>query len=94
MTDTNWCRFDFVPVSCKQGLKFSISNRLGPVAQSLISANPELNINTLIWFMYFYMAVCFKTLDKKTSVEPEKISRIQLYVQRFNFMYKQLKILT
>ena len=24
--------------------------------------------------MYFYMAVCYKTLDKKTSVDPEKIS--------------------
>ena len=24
--------------------------------------------------MYFYIAVCFKTLDKKTSVDPEKIS--------------------
>ena len=35
----------------------------------------RLNINTLFLFMYFYMAVCFKTLDKtKTSVDPEKIS--------------------
>ena len=24
--------------------------------------------------MYFYMAVCLKTLDKKTSIDAEKIS--------------------
>ena len=33
--------------------------------------------------MYFYMVVCFKTLDKNTSVDQENISakRIQFYEQ-------------
>ena len=48
-------------------------NSQRPVVQSSISANPGFNINTLFWFMYFYMAVCFKNFDKKTSVDPEKI---------------------
>ena len=49
---------------------------LGPVVQSSISANPAgLNINPLFSFMYFNMAVCFKTFDKETSVHPENISR-------------------
>ena len=46
---------------------------MGPVVQSSISANPGLNINTLLWFMHFYMAVCFITFDKQASVDPEKI---------------------
>ena len=44
----------------------------GPVVQSSIS-DPALNINALFWFVYFYIAVRFKTSDKKTSVDPEKI---------------------
>ena len=47
--------------------------RPGPVVQSSISANPGLNINALIWFIYFCMAVCFKTLNKKTSVDPRNL---------------------
>ena len=41
---------------------------------ALTTANPGFNINTLFWFMYFYMTVSFKTLDKKTSVYRGKIS--------------------
>ena len=44
----------------------------GPVVQSSISANPGLNINTLFWFVYFYMAMCVKTLDKKTTVDHKR----------------------
>jgi hypothetical protein len=47
---------------------------LGPVVQSPISANPGLNSNLLFLFMYFCMIICFKTLENKISIEPEKIS--------------------
>ena len=51
----------------------------------MFKARLELTLgqNTLFRFMYFYMAVCFETLDKKTSVDPEKIlgKLIQLYEQ-------------
>jgi hypothetical protein len=46
----------------------------GPVVQSPISANSGLNFNTLFLFMYFCMIIRFKTLESKTSIEPEKIS--------------------
>jgi hypothetical protein len=46
----------------------------GPVVQSPISANPGLNFNLLFLFMYFCMIIRFKTLENKTSIEPEKIS--------------------
>jgi hypothetical protein len=32
------------------------------------------NFNLLFLFMYFCMIICFKTLENKTSIEPEKIS--------------------
>jgi hypothetical protein len=52
-----------------------IYNNLEPVVQSPISANPGLNFNLLFLFMYFCMMICnFKTLENKTSIEPEKIS--------------------
>ena len=51
-----------------------ISGPLGPVVQSPISANPGLNFNLLFLFMYFCMIIRFKTLENKTSIEPEKIS--------------------
>jgi hypothetical protein len=47
----------------------------GPVVQSLVSANPGLNFNLLFLFMYFCMIIRLKTLENKTSIEPEKISR-------------------
>jgi hypothetical protein len=47
----------------------------GPVVQSPISANPAwVNFNLLFLFMYFCMIIRFKTLENKTSIEPEKIS--------------------
>ena len=36
--------------------------------------------------MYFYMAVCFETLDKKTSVDPK-----DFWANLFNFMNKKLE---
>jgi hypothetical protein len=50
---------------------YEVTNR-GPVVQSPISANPGLNFNLLFLFMYFRMIICFKTLENKTSIEPEK----------------------
>ena len=46
----------------------------GPVVQSPIGANSGLNFNMLFLFMYFCMIIRFKTLENKTSIEPEKIS--------------------
>ena len=51
----------------------------GFILQPYLSVNPVLNINTLIWFMYFYMAISFKTLDKKTSLDQEKIN-VKMYL--------------
>ena len=45
----------------------------GPVVQSTISANPRLNFNLLLWFMYFSSTVRFKTLKHKSSIDPENI---------------------
>ena len=45
----------------------------GPVVQSPISVNPGLNFNLPFLFMYFCM-IRFKTLENKTSIEPESIS--------------------
>jgi hypothetical protein len=47
---------------------------LGPVVQRPISANPGLNFNLLFLFVYFCMIIRFKTLENKTSIEPERIS--------------------
>jgi hypothetical protein len=38
------------------------------------SANPGLNVNQLLLFIYFCMMICFQTLENKTSIEPKKIS--------------------
>ena len=59
----------------------------GFILQPYLSVNTVLNINTLIWFMYFYMAISFKTLDKKTSLDQEKINCENV----FNFMSQQLE---
>jgi hypothetical protein len=50
------------------------TQQLGPVIQSPISANPGLKFNLVFLFMYFCM-IRLKTLENKTSIEPEKISR-------------------
>jgi hypothetical protein len=47
---------------------------LGPFVQSTIGANPGLHFNLLFLFMYFCIISRFKTLETKTSVEPEKIT--------------------
>ena len=65
-------------------IKFITVVTPGPVVQSSISDDPGLNINTLFWFMSFYIAVCFKTFDRKTSVYPGENSGktyTQLYEQ-------------
>jgi hypothetical protein len=46
----------------------------GPVVQSSISANPGLKFKLLFWFV-FCMSIYFKTLENKTSIDPDKISR-------------------
>jgi hypothetical protein len=50
---------------------------LGPcaVVQSWISSNPGLKLNLLFWFVRFCMSDYFKTLENKTSVDSDKISR-------------------
>jgi hypothetical protein len=49
---------------------------LGRVVQSPISANLGIHFDLLFLFMYFCitMIIRFKTLENKTSIEPEKIS--------------------
>jgi hypothetical protein len=63
-----WSRLNLEPVVQTLNLK--------PVVQSPISANPGLNFNLLFLFMYFCMMICFKTLENRTSIKPEKISGI------------------
>ena len=45
----------------------------GPV-QSWISVNPGLKFNPLSWFLHFCMSAYFKTSEKKTPFDPDKIS--------------------
>jgi hypothetical protein len=47
---------------------------LGPVVQSTISAIPGLNFNLLFYFMHFCTSICFNTSEKKTFIDPDKIS--------------------
>jgi hypothetical protein len=47
---------------------------LGQVVQSPISVNSGLNFNLPFLFMYFCMIIRLKTLENKTSIEPESIS--------------------
>ncbi len=47
---------------------------LGPVVQSWISVNPGLKFNPLSWFLYFCTSAYFKTSEKKTPFDPDKIS--------------------
>ena len=47
---------------------------LWPVVQSWISAKPRLKFNLLLQFMYFCMSVYFKTSEKTTPTDTDKIS--------------------
>ena len=46
----------------------------GSVVQSWISPNPWSKFNLLSWFEYFCTSVHFKTLENRTSDDPDKIS--------------------
>jgi hypothetical protein len=48
--------------------------QLGPVVQRWVSANPVLKFNLLFLFVYFCTSVYFKTSEKKTPIDPDKIS--------------------
>ena len=46
----------------------------GTVVQSWVNANLRLKFNLLFQFMYFCTSVYFKSSEKKTSTDPDKIS--------------------
>jgi hypothetical protein len=50
-------------------------NVRGPVVQRWVSANPGLKFNPVFKFMYFYTSVYFKTSERKTPIDPDKISK-------------------
>ena len=47
----------------------------GPVVQSWVSTNSWLKFNPMFQFLYFYISVYFKTLQTKTTIDPDKISK-------------------
>ena len=49
------------------------------VVQSWVSANPGLKFNQLFQFLYFYTTGYFKTLETKTTIDPDKICKESFY---------------
>ena len=48
---------------------------LGPVAQSWVGTNSGLKFNPIFQFLCFYISVYFKTLQTKTTIDQDKISK-------------------
>ena len=53
--------------------KVSNEDVLWPAVQSWISDNPGLKLKTLFQFVYFCTSVYFKTSEKKTPFDSDKI---------------------
>ena len=77
----NGCRHQLVIYTVTAGLTSGRSPYIkkpteiqGPVVESSISANPGLKFKLLFWFV-FCMSIYFKSLENKTSIDPDKISR-------------------
>ena len=47
----------------------------GPVVQSWVRTNCGLKFNQMFQFLYFYISDYFKTLQTKTTIDPDKISK-------------------
>ena len=47
----------------------------GPVVQSWVSTNSGLKFNPMFQFLCFYTSVYFETLQTKTTIDPDKISK-------------------
>ena len=48
---------------------------LGAVVQSWVSTNSGLKFNPMFQFLYFCTSVYFKTLQTKTAIDQDKISK-------------------
>ena len=49
--------------------------QLGPLVQSWVSTNNGLKFNPVFQFLCFYISVYFKTLQTKTTIDQDKISK-------------------
>ena len=47
----------------------------GAVVQSWVSTNSGLKFNPVFQFLCFYLSVYFETLQTKTTIDPDKISK-------------------
>ena len=47
----------------------------GPVVQSWVSTNSGLKFNPMFQFLCFHISVYFETLQTKTTIDPDKISK-------------------
>ena len=54
--------------------KYILELKIWSVAQSCISTNTGLIFTPVFQFVYFCMSVYFKTSEKKTPIDPDKIS--------------------
>jgi hypothetical protein len=57
--------------SVASNFRWPCANNLGPVVQSWISATPGLKFNQLFWFGCICTSVYFRTLENKTSIDPD-----------------------
>ena len=69
----SWRRFAFHEIVICLKLPTKKFQLVGLVVQSCFSVNPVLEFNALFYFVYFNASLSFKTCEKKTSIDSDKV---------------------